>query len=90
MSSNLLLVPTLGDRCVSFTRSPDVAIYMAALDREDDEGVGAVLVFDRQRLASRFKIEKRCNGFIFREEAEEAIWKQVALRPGDLIATIEI
>jgi hypothetical protein len=67
---------------VSFTRSPEEAAYWALLDRDDDEGRGAILIFDRQSLHQRYKIEpyhdtiwddaKRC-----RDEAEEAICNDV-------------
>lgn len=46
-----------GVQTVSFTRSPDVAAYWATLPRDDDEGAGAVLVFDRASLKARYKLE---------------------------------
>ena len=46
-----------GGQTLSFTRSPDVAAYWAALPRDDDEGAGAVLVFDRASLRARYKLE---------------------------------
>ena len=46
-----------GGQTVSFTRSPDVAAYWATLPRDDDEGAGAVLVFDRASLRARYKLE---------------------------------
>jgi hypothetical protein len=42
---------------VSFGRSPKVAAHVATLPREDDEGTGAILVFDRSSLKTRFKLE---------------------------------
>jgi hypothetical protein len=48
---------TPGGQTLSFTRSPDVAAHWAALPRDDDEGAGAVLVFDRASLKARYKLE---------------------------------
>jgi hypothetical protein len=64
---------------VSFTRSPEVAAYFALLPRDADEELGAVLVFDRQSLRCRHRVEphhdpiwdnKKCR----RDESEELIW----------------
>jgi hypothetical protein len=46
-----------GAQTLSFTRSPDVAAHWAGLPRDDDEGAGAVLVFDRASLRARYKLE---------------------------------
>jgi hypothetical protein len=61
---------------VSFTRSPEEAGYWALLDRDDDEGRGAILIFDRQSLHQRYKIEPYHDtvwddGTHCRDEAEE-------------------
>lgn len=89
-TSGWLLAPTLGDRCVSFSRNPAVAIYMAALEREVDEGEGTVLVIDRNVLSSRYRLYSRCNGFVFREEAEEAVWQDVRLTRGLILAQVQL
>jgi hypothetical protein len=52
-----ILKSSSGSQTVSFTRSPDVAAHWAALPRDDDEGAGAVLVFDRTSLRGRYKLE---------------------------------
>src|SRR4051794_37955009 len=44
-------------RAVAFTRSAETAAYWAKLSRDDDEGQGAILIFDRQSLRARYKIE---------------------------------
>ena len=68
----------LGYRAASFTRSPEEAAYWALLTRDDDEGRGGILIFDRQSLHSRYKIEL-CHdpiwdkATIHRDEAEEQI-----------------
>lgn len=88
--SGKLLAPTLGDQCVSFSRNPAVAIYMAALERDIDEGQGTVLVIDRNVLSSRHRLYNRCNGFEFREEAEEAVWQDVRLTRGLILAQVQL
>jgi hypothetical protein len=42
---------------VRFSRSALAAAYWATLPREDDEGRGAILVFDRDRLRMRYRLE---------------------------------
>jgi hypothetical protein len=67
---------------VCFTRSADEAAYWALLPRNNDEGCGAILIFDRQLLQCRFKIEPYHDPFwdtdaSRRDEAEEGIWADV-------------
>lgn len=50
LSSDRIKCATMGDKHVSLTRSFDVAVYWATMDRDDDEGVGSVLVLDRSKL----------------------------------------
>lgn len=90
VSSGWLLAPTIGDKCVSFSRNPAVAIYMAALEREVDEGQGTVLVIDRTILSSRYRLYTRCNGFEFRDEAEEAVWRDVRLTRGLILDQVKL
>jgi len=47
LRSGMLLFATSGAPVVCFSRSPEVAAYWATLPRDDDEGCGAVFVFDR-------------------------------------------
>jgi len=43
---------------VAFTRSPDVVAYWTAcVPPDDDEGAGAILVFDRRSLKTRYRLE---------------------------------
>jgi hypothetical protein len=46
-----------GDNAVCFTRSADEAAYWAEMPRDDDEGYGAILIFDRKSLKTRYAIE---------------------------------
>ncbi len=67
-----------GYTMVSFTRSPEEAAYWALLDRDNDEGRGAIFIFDRRSLHCRYKIEPYHDGCrnddtTCRDEAEEAI-----------------
>src|SRR5262245_3007481 len=71
-----------GDPKVSFTRSPEVAAYWALMGRDDDEGRGSVLIFDRQSLERRYKIKAIPEVYwltntLFHDEAEEQIWANV-------------
>ena len=71
-----------GYTMVSFTRSPEEAAYLALLDRDDDEGRGAIFLFDRRSLHCRYKIEPYHAGCwndqtSCRDEAEEAIYNNV-------------
>lgn len=90
VNSGWLLAPTLGDKCVSFSRNPAVAIYMAALERDVDEGQGTVFVVSRTVLASRYRLYTRCNGFEYREEAEEAVWQDVRLIKGLILDQVRL
>jgi hypothetical protein len=54
-----LLYPMSGTQSVHFTRSLPMATYWALLDRRDDEGIGAVFVLDRDRLAQDYSV--RCH-----------------------------
>jgi hypothetical protein len=77
---------TPGAQTLSFTRSPDVAAHWAVLPRDDDEGAGAVLVFDRASLRARYKLECIDEGWeadpsefneLWRarhDECEEQVW----------------
>jgi len=53
-----------GSQGVPFTRSPAVAAHFATLPRDDDEGAGAILVFDRSSLRTRHKLECVDNGWV--------------------------
>jgi len=71
-----------GDRVVAFTRSPEIAWYWASLERDHDEGRGAILIFDRQSLRSRYKIEQYHDPIwdtetYYNDEMEERIWDNV-------------
>lgn len=55
---------------VSLTRDPSIAEYWARLRRDDDEGIGAVLILDQKRLRHQYRVSP------FRDEA----WHQSASR----------
>src|SRR2546430_15769997 len=78
----ILFRAEIGVPAVLLTRSPEVAAYWALLKRDNDEGRGSIFVFDRQSLASRYKIN--CNPEVywhsdttFHDEAEEQIFDNV-------------
>jgi hypothetical protein len=49
----------VGLAAVSFSRQLEISIYWAILDRDDDEGQGAILVLDRDRLTQKYKLQCR-------------------------------
>ena len=51
------LKPTGTPGLVRFSRSADAAAFWAMLEREDDDGRGAILAFDRDRLRTRCRLE---------------------------------
>ena len=68
---------------IAFSRSPEEAAYWATLSRDDDEGRGAVLVFDRRQLSTRYHIQCAVDPGSSADEQEELIWsRHVALRDG--------
>jgi hypothetical protein len=66
---------------VSLTRSPEVAAYFALLPRDDDEGRGTILIFDREQLRCRYRIysveEREVTLWYRHDEAEEELWGDV-------------
>jgi hypothetical protein len=77
-----VLFPVEDGGKVCFTRSAEEAAYRALRPRTEDEGRGAVLIFDRQLLHCRYKIEPYHdpiwdNKTTCHDEAEEAIWAEV-------------
>lgn len=78
--SDRLLYSRSGSPRVSFTRSTWIAAYRAFLPMDPDEPVGAVLVLDKRKLRSRYRLEPthdRIWDNIYRnDEAEETVWGQ--------------
>lgn len=77
LRAGVLFTPYPGEPKISFTRSPEVAAYFAMLDRFNDEGSGAILVFDRDSLHSRHKIKLVRSDTGWGHEAEEEIWDDI-------------
>lgn len=75
-----LLYSRSGSPRVSFTRSPRIAAYGAFLPVDPDEPAGAVLIFDKQKLTARYRLEPTRDPFwddLHRnDEAEEKVWGQ--------------
>ena len=71
-----------GYEAVSFTRSAEVATHWAFLYAGlEHERVGAVLVFDRDKLRARFRLEPFHDpiwdyGVSINDEAEERVWQR--------------
>jgi hypothetical protein len=93
--SGMLLFATSGDPVVSFSRSPEVAAYWADVTRDDDEGRGAVFVFDRRSLAARYRLEPFHDPIwdmptSRSDEMEERVWlTNIAIAP-HLIGFVEM
>jgi hypothetical protein len=87
LASGILKFSDPGPNYLSFTRSPDVAAYWAtSVPREDDEGAGAILVFDRASLRTRYKLECHADHWIrdgkVADEFEERLWaRNVEIAP---------
>jgi hypothetical protein len=83
LRSGVLFTAYPGKPKVAFTRSPEVAAYWALMERFNDEGRGAILVFDRESLHSRHKIDLIHEKWVevgdagWHDEAEEEIWEDV-------------
>jgi hypothetical protein len=63
-ASGFLKAAEVGPNCVCFSRSPEVAAFSATLPRDDDEGSGAILIFDRASLKTRYKLECYADGWL--------------------------
>ena len=64
LASGFLKFSDPGPHYVAFTRSPEFAAYYTTLPRDDDEGAGAILVFDRPLLKTRYKLECVAAGWV--------------------------
>jgi len=68
---------------VCFSRSPHEAAFWATLPRDDNEDWCAVLVFDRNRLSMRYRLELWHDDMAEVDEQEERIWgRDVLLNDG--------
>ena len=93
LKTKVLIRPKIGVPAVFLTRSPEVAAYWALLKRDDDEGRGSIFVFDRQSLASRYKIQFNPKVYwlsdtTFHDEAEEQIFDEVTKIGDHLIGIV--
>ena len=76
----------IGATCVCFSRSPEVAAFSATLPRDDDEGSGTILIFDRQSLKTRYKLtchadQSERDGQIVNEFEERVYVRDVEIGP---------
>jgi hypothetical protein len=62
-------------QCVAFTRSPVVAAHFATLPRDNDDGVGAILVFDRASLKTRYRLECIDDGWVADPSEFNELWR---------------
>jgi hypothetical protein len=86
LASDFLKAAEVGPNCVCFSRSAEVAAFSATLPREDDEGSGAIMIFDRASLKTQYKLECYADRWL-REgqtvnEFEERVYvRDVAIAP---------
>lgn len=81
LRDNRIRLPATGYAMVSLTRSSRVARHWATLARDDDEGLGAILVLNRSKLQTRYRLTPFRDESWFgaiprtdRDEAEEVIF----------------
>jgi hypothetical protein len=80
LADGYLQLAVIGDSKVCFSRNPGEAARWATIPRDDDEGRGAVLAFDRDRLRMRYRLELIDDSWSGpRAEAEEYISSDVPL-----------
>jgi hypothetical protein len=73
------LKPTGTPGLVRFSRSADAAAFWAMLEREDDDGRGAILAFDRDRLRTRCRLELIDESWSIAEQEESTCSGNVPL-----------
>ena len=69
------LRPSPASQAVAFSRSPRVAAHFATLPRDDDEGVGAILVFDRPSLKTDTNLRCIDNGWATDASEFNEFWR---------------
>ncbi|WP_369721996.1 hypothetical protein AB8Z38_34490 [Bradyrhizobium sp. LLZ17] len=70
---NTLFCSYPGEKQISFTRSPEVAAYVASIERDNDEDEGAVLVFNRRALQNGYRLDSWHDSDDETDEMEERI-----------------
>jgi hypothetical protein len=69
------LKPAPPSQAVSFSRSPKVAAHFATLPRDYNEGGGAILVFNRSSLKTRYKLECIDDGWVADPSEFTEFWR---------------
>jgi hypothetical protein len=64
---------------VCFSRSADAAASWATIEREGEDGRGAILVFDRDRLGARYRLELIDDSLYIAEQEEFISGRDVPL-----------
>ena len=82
LDSGALFRAPVGEQKVCLSRSAEVAAYWALVRRDDCEGRGSILIFDRRSLERGYKIIANPEPYwhtetTFHDEAEEEIWDDV-------------
>ena len=97
---NVLRKSDIGQKAAFFSTRLHVAAYWAMLPRDDDEGVGAILVLDRERIEIDFQTYRNVNPMRAASEYEllvyegikplnEYLLEQWRLQPGDRLSAYD-
>lgn len=78
LETGVLFRAGVGEPKVFLTRSAEVAAYWALMERDDDEGRGSILIFDRESLECKYHVKANpevCwhSDTLFHDEAEEKV-----------------
>lgn len=87
LETGALMPAHVGDPLVCFTRSAEEAASWAALPRDNDEGRGAIFVFDRRRIVARHRLFLHKDVFD-RAEFEERVWDEIVNLNGALVGFV--
>ncbi|MDP3659219.1 hypothetical protein [Phenylobacterium sp.] len=89
-ASDRLACAPFGDKHVSLTSDFQIAEYWASLPRDDDDGVGRILVFDRHKLSEALTPQPFTSANRTQDEKEEAVEADIYPLSKYLIAKIAV
>ncbi len=87
LEAGALMPARIGDPVVCFSRSAEAAACLAVLPRDDDEGRGAIFIFERRRLMARHRLYLHDDKFDH-PEFEERVWDELVNLNGALVGFV--
>jgi len=87
LEAGALMPAHVGAPVVCFTRSAEEAASWTTLPRDDDEGRGAIFIFDRRRIVARHRLYLH-NDLADRAEFEERVWDEIVNLNGALVGLV--